>query len=671
MRAYLLVALLAGTPLVTGATELNPVRHHSPADSGMARFIVKYRTAHAAAVAQAQGAESRDRALARRTGLNLKHTREIGPDLQAFDVDAAASAETRAQLLARLRADSGIEYAEIDYRRQVQAVPNDPLHDGQWYLMKTEASAIDAQTAWDTTKGSKGVVVAVIDTGVRYDHPDLKKASEAGRLLPGYDFISVDTRTSNDGNLRDADASDPGDWISQADAATDFFSDCEVADSSWHGTRVSGIIGALSNNGIGVAGVDWNAWILPVRALGKCGGYDSDVIAGMRWAAGQHVNGVPDNPHPARILNMSLGAVSACTAPYQQVVNELTAAGVLIVVSAGNEGGPVDAPANCPGVVGVAGLRHAGTKVGFSSLGPEVSISAPSGNCLSNPSTCTYSLDTTFNKGTTVPGVNDYTDKVMDNRNIGTSFSAPIVSGIAALMSAVNGNLKSAQLRDRLRSSALAFPHVVTLADCHVPASATDIQNEECNCTTTTCGAGMANARTAVADAQRPIAAISVSGTVAPGQDVTLEAGGSGAACGNTVASYSWEIVDPGASPPAISNADTATATVTAPATDPFVVRVTVTDDAGLTDTADVTINPTSAETAAPASAGTTACPTAIVIAQTPPVVEPPPTTPPVTPTKSGGGGGGAADPLLLLAALAALMAKARRSRRAARASVL
>jgi serine protease len=639
------------------------VRHQPPADSGAARFIVKYRTPRSTAGVQAQAAESRDRALARRTGLILKHTREIGPDLQAFDLDPGASGEARARLLARLRADSGVEFAEIDYRRQAQAMPDDPRHDGQWYEMGTELAAVDAETAWDTTTGSKGVVVAVLDTGVRFDHPDLGKASEAGRLLSGYDFISVDTRTANDGNLRDADPSDPGDWISQADVATDLFKDCDVADSSWHGTRVSGIIGALSNNDVGVAGMDWKAWILPVRVLGKCGGYDSDVIAGMRWAAGQHVNGVPDNPYPARILNMSLGAVSVCTQSYRDVISELNAAGVSIVVSAGNEGGPVDSPANCPGVIGVAGLRHAGTKVGFSSLGPEISIAAPSGNCLSNPSTCTYSLDTTFNRGTTGPAANDYTDKVMDSRNIGTSFSAPIVSGIAALMSAVNGNLKSTQLRDRLRGSALPFPHAVT-TNCHVPASASDIQDEECNCTTSTCGAGMANARAAVTDALRPIAAISVPGSVAAGQDVSLEAGGSAAACGSTIASYSWEIVDPGANPPTINDANTATASVTAPATDPFIVRVTVTDDAGRTDTADVTINPTSAETSAPATAGSAACPTEILIAQTPPVTEPPPTTPPVTPSKSGDGGGGVVDPWLLLAELSlAARAAIRRDR--------
>ena len=125
----------------------------------------------------------------------------------------------------------------------------------------------------------------------------------------------------------------------------------------------------------------WQGWIEPVRVLGKCGGYDSDILAGMAWAAGMSVSGVPPNPYPARIVNMSLGEVGSCQAfpAYQQMIDELAAAGVLVVVSAGNEGGPVDVPANCAGVVGVAGLRQVGTKVGYSSLGPEIALERPGG----------------------------------------------------------------------------------------------------------------------------------------------------------------------------------------------------------------------------------------------------------------------------------------------------
>jgi serine protease len=265
-------------------------------------------------------------------------------------------------------------------------VPSDSLYNSQWYLQSTQPSGIRADGAWDTTVGSAGTVIAVLDTGVRFNHPDLGHAEQGGKLLAGYDFIDGESSTSflvaNDGNGRDADPSDPGDWIDTGDQQKSAFAGCPLSDSSWHGTRVSGIIGALTDNGIGMAGINWNAWVLPVRVLGKCGGFDSDIIAGMRWAAGLSVSGVPDNPHPANIINMSLGADGDCPAPYVDVVNELSARGVVVMVAAGNDGTAVDSPANCPGVMAVVGLRHAGTKVGFSSLGLDAGIGAPGGNCI-------------------------------------------------------------------------------------------------------------------------------------------------------------------------------------------------------------------------------------------------------------------------------------------------
>ena len=168
------------------------------------------------------------------------------------------------------------------------------------------------------------------------------------------------------------------------------------------------MIAALTNNGLGMASVGRNVRVLPVRALGKCFGYDSDIIAGMRWAAGLTVPGVPANSTPARVINLSLGADGPCTAAYQAVVNELVAAGTMIVAAAGNSAGhAVGAPANCVGVIAVAGLRHAGTKVGFSDLGPEIAISAPAGNCVNMTagSPCLYPILTTSNSGATVPAV--------------------------------------------------------------------------------------------------------------------------------------------------------------------------------------------------------------------------------------------------------------------------
>jgi hypothetical protein len=169
---------------------------------------------------------------------------------------------------------------------------------------------------------------------VLFDHPDLKRAHLGGRLLPGYDFIA-NAAAANDGDGRDADASDAGDWVTQQESNQGRFAGCDVTNSSWHGTRVAGIIGARTNNSEGVAGGTWSPWILPVRVLGKCGGFDSDILDAMAWAGGLHVAGVPDNPYPAKIENMSLGSSGPCGAAYASVIGELAARGVVVVVSAG------------------------------------------------------------------------------------------------------------------------------------------------------------------------------------------------------------------------------------------------------------------------------------------------------------------------------------------------
>ena len=151
-----------------------------------------------------------------------------------------------------------------------------------------------------------------------------------GNLLPGYDMIS-DVDVANDGDGRDADASDPGDWVTQAELSNvrGPFYQCATSpnDSRWHGTKVSGLIAALTDNGVGMASVGRNVRVLPVRVAGKCGGYDSDIIAGMRWAAGLAVAGVPANPNRARVINLSLGGDGECTAAYKDAVAEINAAG--------------------------------------------------------------------------------------------------------------------------------------------------------------------------------------------------------------------------------------------------------------------------------------------------------------------------------------------------------
>jgi serine protease len=279
-------------------------------------------------------------------------------------------------------------------------------------------------------------------------------------------------------------------------------------------------------------------------------------------------------------------------------VSTLNTMGVVVVASAGNENGPVDAPANCPGVIAVAGLRHTGTKVGYSSLGPEVALGAPGGNCVNVTagSPCLFSIGTTTNDGLTTAGNNIYTDQIT-NINVGTSFSAPIVSGIVGLMASANSHLTPAQLLARLQKGATPYP---VSSDPSAPQMCPTVNaNGECTCTTSTCGAGMANAEGALKEALRPIAVLTAPSPVSSGQNVTLSGVGSTVADGHTVASYLWQVATGTGS---LTSTDQITTSLVAPSTGTTDVRFTITDDAGRQDSQDwifqavtVTLSPTSA----------------------------------------------------------------------------
>jgi serine protease len=648
LRTWFPGALLVVGLLVPPCTS---VAAPSPAASASApvvqRFLVKLRSNSEADGFEPAAARIND--IATRHGLLVRNVRHIVSGIHVLQIESRSAAESAAQALARLRADPAVEYAELDQWRHAKAQPDDPLFTDQWFLQAGEPAAIDAVDAWNVTSGSPGLVIADLDTGVRFDHPDLRNET-ANRLLPGYNLISS-AAIANNTYGRGPDASDPGDWISASDLKNPVFASCTVANSSWHGTRVAGVLGAITNNSTGVAGVTWQGWVEPVRVLGKCGGYDSDIIAGMAWAAGNPVEGVPDNPYPARILNMSLGAVGACPDSYQQMVDEVVAEGVLVVVSAGNEGGPVDAPANCAGVLAVAGLRHVGTKVGYSSLGPQIGIAAPAGNCVNSQAgePCLYSIITTTNSGTTVPATDTYTDQY--NYNVGTSFSAPQVAAIAGLMLSVNGNLTGEQLIERLQAGSQPFPvsSDPTVPMCHVPAGPDDIQAIECSCTTQTCGAGMVDANSAVIQALRPIAAVSVPAQFASGSTVALNASGSGAACNATIASYQWTVAQPATHPPVIHNAASAVASITAPpAGTTYVLMLTVTDNLGRSDSAQISVASNNAGSTAPAAAGGSACLAAVSYTVGSTVDSAGGTS-----TTAGSGGGGGTIDLLTLAWLA------------------
>jgi serine protease len=439
---------------------------------------------------------------------------------------------------------------------------------------------------------------------VRLDHPDL-----AGKLLPGYDFIS-DTRYSNDGNGRDADPGDAGDWTTAGYCG----SGEPATSSSWHGTQVAGLIGAATDNGAGIAGSGWNVKVLPVRVLGRCGGEDSDIIAAMRWAAGLSADPYV-NPNPARVINMSLGSNGSCLASYRDVIAELNAAGVTVVAAGGNSTGlAVAVPANCPGAIAVAGIRHLGSKVGYSNVGPQMAIAAPAGNCVNESGLCLYPLMTTTNSGSTAPAANTYSDA--SNYSVGTSFAAPLVAGTAALMLSVDPTLTPAALRQALQATARPFPATgagAAVTACHAPNTAEQL---ECYCTTTTCGAGMLDAAAAVAQVRgaqvpAPVAAIGASpASPVAGAPVTLTSSGSSASGGRSIAGYRWSITAGNGIASFSGATDAATATLLTSAAGTVTVQLTVTDSAGANASASSTLTVSAA---------------------------------PVTVTGDGGGGGGGA----------------------------
>ncbi len=566
--------------------------HHSLAEEG--RVIVKYRTTPET-LKQALALD-RAASLGTRVGLALRGGRHVDARTQVL----RASGVSSTALAARLAAEADVEYAVPDQLRQIRALPNDPLYSGQWHLRTSEVAATHATTAWDQTTGAENLVVAVIDTGARYDHPDL-----AARLLPGYDFVS-DAANAGDGDGRDADASDPGDYISIADLSDPGLQAvCGAAlvrhNSSWHGTRVAGVIGAASNNSIGIAGTTWGNKLLPVRVLGKCGGYDSDIMAGMRWAAGLTVPGIPDNPNPARVINISLGGDGACNAAYQDTVSELATRKVLVVASGGNATGPVNSPANCPGVLAVGGLRHVGTKVGYSSLGPEIAISAPAGNCVNLYGPCLFSIQTTTNLGTSAPGTNSYTDQT--NHNVGTSFAAPQVAGVAALMLSLNPALGTTDMITRIKQSARAFPTIDdTIPVCpEVVPSGDNIG--QCNCTTATCGAGMLDAAAAVTAAAAPSVVIKPLDALVMGTQIRLDGGDSAAIPGRVIRAWLWTLVSAPAGA-SLTAFDTPTTTLQATTAGTYDVTLTVTDDHGASATVATSLSVASAPPPAPASGG-------------------------------------------------------------------
>ncbi|EFL35666.1 peptidase S8 and S53, partial [Streptomyces viridochromogenes DSM 40736] len=378
-------------------------------------------------------------AKAEKTGEDVDFQRRLGTGAALVELGTSPTRAEVADVVAQYQADPQVAYVVPDRLNKPTAVtPNDTEYAKQWDLFESTAG-MNVPAAWDTTTGT-GVTVAVIDTGY-VTHSDL-----AANIVGGYDFIS-DTAVSVDGNGRDSNPADPGDWYNDNECGQGI----PASSSSWHGTHVAGTIAAATNNGKGVAGIAYGAKISPVRVLGKCGGYDSDIIDAITWASGGTVSGVPANTNVAKVINMSLGGGGACSSATQSAITGAVNRGTTVVVAAGNENQNVSnsSPANCNNVISVAATNRAGSRASYSNYGSLVDISAPGGETRTSTA---GGILSTLNSGTKTPSSENYAYYQ------GTSMATPHVAGLAALVKSANSALTPAQIESAIKTNARALP---------------------------------------------------------------------------------------------------------------------------------------------------------------------------------------------------------------------
>lgn len=402
------------------------------------RFIVKFR--ETAGITSADRAEVLSEAAA---ALEHKATElfETGSGALVVAVDQELTDEQSAAVVAKLAADPNVAYVEPDVLLSpavvdpAVAAPDDPLYDLQWGLWEPEGGA-NVRDAWSVSQGA-GQVIAVVDTGIT-DHSDLN-----AQILPGYDLISSPSM-ARDGDGRDDNPHDEGDWSESGI--------CTIGPSSWHGTHVAGTVAASTDNGMGVSGVAPAAKIVPVRVLGECGGYLSDIADGIIWAAGGVLPNVPVNPYPADVINLSLGGASSCSGYMQDAVNYANSRNAVVVAAAGNSNRPVaeSTPANCDNVVAVGATGRTGTRAPYSNFGAGVDIMAPGGDMTTDS---VGGILSTLNSGASTPDEEDYSFYQ------GTSMAAPHVAGTAALLLAAHPGMTPAEVELRLKATARALPN--------------------------------------------------------------------------------------------------------------------------------------------------------------------------------------------------------------------
>lgn len=431
----------SSTPVLTD----HPVKYGpvAPPEYRAGEIIVRFAEKVTAAAAQKQLA---------RPGLVATHLGFASEYLHLLRYDDARTRRPLAvaqtlELARGLGRLPGVRFTEVNSMQHATAVPNDPGYAKQWHY-----PAMNLPAAWDITQGSNAVVVSVVDTGI-INHPDLN-----ARVLTGIDMIT-DPAISNDGDGRDDDPSDPG-------------GDDPNGGSSFHGTHCAGTVGAVTDNGQGISGVDWNARLLPVRVLGKGGGTLFDIASGMQWAIGGAVPGARTNSTPARVVSLSLGGNGDPSPTYQDVI-DLAPPGVVFVIAAGNENENTaqKRPCNQSNVICVGATRFSGLRASYSNFGAQVTIMAPGGEVAEDQNgdgDPDGVLSTLQSSGQ--PSYVWYQ---------GTSMATPHVAGLVALMKSVNANITQAQATTILKNTA----------------------NSQLQCSEG-CGSGLVNAQAAVLSAK-------------------------------------------------------------------------------------------------------------------------------------------------------------------------
>lgn len=562
------VALLALSP-VTAAGQ--PAPWSDPLET-TSRLVVRFREPLALTKSTTQaGREQAALALSRRALLPLDHVRMAGAGRDhVLSMPQELDAVQARAVARRLAADREVESVSLDWRvfptQLAPALPDDPEAGAQWPIAAPSLGAFGMGSArfvpaWQLATG-RGVTVAIIDTGI-VPHSDL-----AGRVVGGYDFID-DPATAADGGRRDADYTDPGDGCASGSSG------CPIGGraSSWHGTMVAGLIGAIRGNGRGVAGAAPDSALLMVRALGRGGGWSSDIADAIRWSAGLAVAGAPANQRPARVLNLSLGtrsSVSSCEPFMADAVRLARANGAVIVAAAGNEGtsggyaGGIGMPANCDGVIAVGAHNRAGDLATYSNWSARLTLTGPGGGCGRTDPACLASepTTTTGNAGRLAAGAESVTGFN------GTSAAAPHVAAAAALVLDAAPSLTPDAVASMLASSAMPPP-----------------AGTWCALNPARCGTGMLDALEAVRRASgTPAPSVAIEARARDwepsGGTVTLRATGS-AAAGRTLR-YQWSQL---AGTPAVfrPGADGATLAVEVPVLrSDLVFEVTASDDLGM-----------------------------------------------------------------------------------------